>query len=311
MTDRSSNTSDNDARADSTVAEPSVSNSGEIPVETRAQATLRFVRTQTLGTGAGLVIVLLILLAAFASVVAPFDPTEQNRHAFLSAPGIGQWLGTDDLGRDLLSRIIHGARISLYVGTITVAVSLFLGVLVGLVAGYVGGAVDGALQALIDAILSIPPIVLALFVASLLGPSIPNVVVALTIVTAPRFARVARGEMQRVKSEDYIEAAVVLGASRARVMLRHGLPNMVPALTVVASLGFGNIIIAEAALSFLGIGTPPPQPSWGLMLSQGMMYFQLAPWIVIFPGVAISLAVLSFNLFGDALRDFLDPKLIR
>ncbi|MBB4930433.1 ABC-type dipeptide/oligopeptide/nickel transport system permease subunit [Lipingzhangella halophila] len=311
MTEWSSNETDSAARAGSTLAEPSPPNAGEIPIETRGQATLRFARTQKLGTTAGLFIVLLILLAAFAAVVAPFEPTEQNRHAFLAAPGVGNWLGTDDLGRDLLSRIIHGARISLYVGTVTVAVSLFLGVLIGLVAGYIGGAVDGALQALIDAILSIPPIVLALFVASLLGPSISNVIIALVIVTTPRFARVARGEMQRVKSEDYIEAAVVLGASRARVMLRHGLPNMVPALTVVASLGFGNIIIAEAALSFLGIGTPPPEPSWGLMLSQGMMYFELAPWIVIFPGVAISLAVLSFNLFGDALRDFLDPKLIR
>jgi len=271
----------------------------------------RFVRTQPVGAASFAVILLFILVAIAAPVIAPYDPIAQDRAAFLSGPSAAHLLGTDDLGRDVLSRIMHGARISLWVGTLTVVLSLVVGTLIGIVAGYIGGAVDSALQGLIDAIMSVPPLILALFVASLLGPSTTNVVVALSVLTVPRLARIARGEMQSIKSEDFVHAAIALGSGKTRVMLRHGLPNILPSLIVISSLGSGQVIVAEAALSFLGIGTPPPEPSWGLMLSQGTTYLQTAPWLVIFPGIAISLAVLAFNLFGDAVRDFLDPKLVR
>ncbi len=282
-----------------------------IPDDTGWTELRRFFRTQGVGAVSLVVIVLFILVAVAAPLIAPYDPIAQNRDAFLAGPGGAHLLGTDDLGRDMLSRIMHGARISLYVGTLTVVLSLVIGSVIGVGAGYIGGAVDAALQGIIDAVMSIPPLILALFVASLLGPSVTNVIFALSVLTVPRFARMARGEMQRIKSEDFVSAAVALGASKVRVMVRHGLPNMLPSLIVISSLGYGQVIVAEAALSFLGIGTPPPEPSWGLMLSQGTTYFQTAPWLVVFPGIAISLAVLAFNLFGDALRDFLDPKLIR
>ncbi|MQA86980.1 MAG: ABC transporter permease subunit [Streptosporangiales bacterium] len=289
----------------------SVVDAERLPGEGRWDEMRRFAKTQPVGVASLLVIVAFVVLAVAAPLVAPFDPVAQDRTAFLVGPSGKHVLGTDDLGRDILSRIIHGSRISLYVGAATIAVSMVIGTLIGIGAGYIGGAADGVLQGIIDAVLSIPPLVLALFVAALLGPSIRNVILALSILEIPRFARIARGEMQRVRSEDFVDAAVALGASKVRVMLRHGLPNILPSLIIVASLGFGIVIVAEAALSFLGIGTPPPNPSWGLMLSQGTTYFQTAPWLVVFPGLAISLAVLAFNLFGDALRDFLDPKLVK
>lgn len=290
---------------------PGADDAGRMPVETRWDGVRRFVRTQPMGTVSGLVILVFIVLAFGASMIAPFDPLSQDRTAILQPPSGAHLLGTDDLGRDVLSRIMHGAQISLYVGTMTIGVSLIIGATIGIASGYLGGPVDAVLQGLIDAMLSIPPLILALFIASLLGPSVQNVITALAVLTIPRFARIARGEMLRIKSEDFIAAAVVLGAKRTRIMMRHGLPNMVPSLIVVASLGFGTVIVAEAALTFLGIGTPPPNPSWGLMLSQGATYFQVAPWMVVFPGIAISLTVLAFNLLGDALRDFFDPKLVR
>ena len=271
----------------------------------------RFVRTQPLGVIALVVIVLFFLVALFAPWLAPHDPIAQDRQHPLTGPQSGHLLGTDVLGRDVLSRIIHGARISLYVGGVTTVLSFVIGGAIGTLAGYVGRWVDMFLQALIDALLCIPPLVLALFVAALLGASVRNVVVALTILSVPRMARIARGEMMRIKSLDYVESTHALGGSALRIMLLHGIPNMLPSLIVVASLGFGNAIVAEAALSLLGVGTPPPNPSWGLMLSDGTTYFQIAPWLVIVPGVAISLIVLAFNLFGDTLRDYLDPKLVR
>ncbi|MCG5217653.1 ABC transporter permease [Streptosporangium sp. KLBMP 9127] len=282
-----------------------------IPADTGWSELRRFFKTQTVGAVSLTVILLFILVAVAAPLIAPYDPISQDRASFLTGPGGAHLLGTDDLGRDMLSRIMHGAQISLYVGTLTVVLSLVIGSIIGVGAGYIGGAVDATLQGIIDAVMSIPPLILALFVASLLGPSITNVIFALSVLTVPRFARMARGEMQRIKSEDFVNASVALGAGRIRVMVRHGLPNMLPSLIVISSLGYGQVIVAEAALSFLGIGTPPPEPSWGLMLSQGTTYFQTAPWLVVFPGIAISLAVLAFNLFGDALRDFLDPKLVR
>ena len=271
----------------------------------------RFVKTQPVGVVAALGIIILLLAALFAPWIAPHDPVEQNRQDFMVGPSAQFFFGTDDLGRDIFSRILHGARISLYVGTMVTLFSMVLGSAVGILSGYLGGWVDTILQRIVDAIMAVPTLILALFIAALLGPSTRNVVLALVIVLVPRFSRIARGEMLRIRSEDYVEAARALGAGPSRVMLRHGLPNMLPPIIVVASLNFGIAIIAEAALSFLGIGTPPPNPSWGLMLSQASRFMEIAPWMVIFPGLILSLSVLAFNLFGDALRDFLDPKLVR
>ncbi len=283
----------------------------DVHVERRFDEIRRFLKTQPLGVVALVVIVGFLLVALFAPWIAPHDPVAQDRDNFLVGPQPGHLMGTDVLGRDVLSRIIHGARISLYVGTATTLVAFLLGGALGTFAGYVGGKVDAAVQALIDALLCIPPLVLALFIVALLGQSVRNVVIALVVLSIPRMARIARGEMQRIKSLDYIESTTALGGGAFRIMLLHGIPNMLPSLIVVSSLGFGNAIVAEAGLSFLGLGVPPPNPSWGLMLSDGASYFEIAPWLVIFPGIAISLIVLAFNLFGDTLRDFLDPKLVR
>lgn len=282
-----------------------------IPKESRMDEIRRFIRTQPLGVLSLVIIGAFLIIAILAPWIAPFDPVAQDRTSFLVGPNGSHWFGTDELGRDILSRIIHGSRISLYVGAATTVGSFVIGSIVGLLAGYLGGKVDAVAQSVIDALLTVPPLVLALFIAALLGPSVRNVVIALTILQIPRMARIARGEMQRIKSLDFVESATALGSGPMRIMLLHGFPNMLPSLIVVASLGFGGAIIAEASLSFLGVGTPPPNPSWGLMLSNGSSYFQIAPWLVIFPGVAISLIVLAFNLFGDTLRDFLDPKLVR
>jgi ABC-type dipeptide/oligopeptide/nickel transport system permease subunit len=271
----------------------------------------RFVTTQPVGVVAAAGIIILLLAALFAPWIAPHDPVEQNRQAFMEGPSSQFWFGTDDLGRDIFSRIIHGARISLYVSTLVTLGSMVIGSALGIMSGYFKGWVDTVLQRFVDAIMAVPTLILALFIAALLGPSTRNVVLALVIVLVPRFSRISRGEMLRIRGEDYVDAARALGASPWRIMIRHGLPNMLPPIIVVASLNFGIAIIAEASLSFLGIGTPPPNPSWGLMLSQASRFMEIAPWMVIFPGLVLSLSVLAFNLFGDALRDFLDPKLVR
>lgn len=271
----------------------------------------RFVSTQPVGVVAAVGILILLLAALFAPWIAPHDPVEQNRQAFMEGPSSQFWFGTDDLGRDIFSRIIHGARISLYVSTTVTLGSMVIGSALGILSGYFKGWVDTVLQRFVDAIMAVPTLILALFIAALLGPSTRNVVLALVIVLVPRFSRISRGEMLRIRGEDYVDAARALGASPWRIMIRHGLPNMLPPIIVVASLNFGIAVIAEASLSFLGIGTPPPNPSWGLMLSQASRFMEIAPWMVIFPGLVLSLSVLAFNLFGDALRDFLDPKLVR
>lgn len=284
---------------------------GAADVPKGRRGVIGFLRSERLGAVAAAVIVLLALAALFAPIVAPHDPLAQDRGAFMDAPSASYFFGTDDLGRDIFSRLLHGARISLYVGAVTVALSLVLGTALGAISGYFGGFVDTVIQRFVDAVLAVPGLILALFIAALLGPSTRNVILALTILETPRFARIARGEMVQIRRQEYVEAARVLGARPRWVLLRHGVPNMAAPLVVVASLVFGQAIVAEAGLSFLGIGTPPPDPSWGLMLSQASRYLESAPWMVIFPGVVLSAAVLAFNIFGDALRDYLDPKLIR
>lgn len=268
----------------------------------------RFIVTQKIGFSALLVILAVVLVAILAPVIAPFDPITQSREAFLQGPSSQHLMGTDDLGRDIFSRIVFGSRISLIVGFVTVIISITLGVLIGMISGYFGGIVDMVIQRIMDAIMSIPALILALFIAALLGPAIQNVIIALVIIEIPRFARIVRGEMLRIRETNYVEASRSAGAHAFRIILKHGLPNMMAPIIVMASLAFGQTIIAEASLSFLGIGTPPPNPSWGLMLSDASRYMESAPWLVLFPGLALSLLVLAFNLLGDALRDFLDPK---
>lgn len=270
-----------------------------------------FVRSQPLGVASLGFIVLLILLAIFADLITTHEPTFQNRRDIKQGPSGSFLFGTDHLGRDVFSRIIYGSRISLIVAGSVVFLSTALGVLIGGVSGYFGGWVDLILQRIIDAIMSIPVLVLALFIVALLGPSLRNLVLALVVVYTPRFTRIARGEMLRIRESDYVTAAEALGARPFRTILRHGVPNLMAPIIIMASLSFGNAIVAEAALSFLGLGVPPPNPSWGRMVADAKEWIRLFPWMLLFPGFAISLSVLAFNLFGDALRDHLDPKLVR
>jgi len=278
----------------------------------RFKASVRhFIRSQPLGLAAFAFIVLLILLAVFADLVTSFDPTIQNRRDVKVGPNGTFFFGTDHLGRDVFARIIYGSRISLTVAGSVVVLSTFIGVVIGGVSGYFGGWVDLVLQRIIDAVMSIPVLVLALFIVALLGPSLRNLVLALVVVYTPRFTRIARGEMLRIKESDYVAAAEALGARPFRTIARHGVPNLMAPIIIMASLSFGNAIVAEAALSFLGLGVPPPNPSWGRMVADAKEWIRLFPWMLLAPATAISLSVLAFNLFGDAVRDHLDPKLVR
>ncbi len=260
----------------------------------------------------GLIILGLIIVALAAPLIATHNPSTIPRPPQkLSPPSTDHFFGTDQLGRDIFSRVVYGARTSLIVATATVVISTVLGTLLGAVSGYLGGWVDMIIQRIVDAVLSIPVLILALFIASLLGASITNVVLALSIIYIPRFSRIARGEMLRIRSAEYVTAAEALGAKPRRIIFKHGIPNLVAPIIVLASLTFGQAIVAEAALSFLGVGAPVTEPSWGRMLSTSREFMTVAWWSVVFPGAALSLGVLAFNLFGDALRDHLDPKLVR
>lgn len=270
-----------------------------------------FLKTQPLGVVSAVIIIVLLLAAIFAPLLATHDPGLIGRRSQLDPPSAEHWFGTDELGRDIYSRVLYGARISLIVATFTVVVSTILGTLLGAVSGYFEGKVDMVLQRIVDAVMSIPVLILALFIVALLGSSIRNVVIALSVIFTPRFSRIARGEMLRVKNAEYVAAAEALGAKPWRVIRKHGLPNIVAPIIILASLTYGQAIVAEAALSFLGVGAPITEPSWGQILSRAREYLRVAWWFVVFPGGAISLAVLAFNLLGDALRDHLDPKLVR
>ncbi len=262
-----------------------------------------------LGTVAALMFLCLVLVAVFAPALAPYSPYEQDRIDILAAPSTNHVLGTDDVGRDVLSRIIFGARISLYVGVVTVAIGTTLGTIIGLVSGYFAGKLDMVVQRFIDALMAFPLLVLALAIMAVLGPSTTNVMIAVGIVMIPGASRVVRGSVLSVKEEQYIEAARAMGARTARVLILHVLPNIFAPIIVLATLAMARAIMWEAVLSFLGVGTQPPEPSWGSMLSgYARQYFEIAPWNAFFPGLAISLSILSINLLGDALRDVLDPR---
>jgi peptide/nickel transport system permease protein len=271
------------------------------------RAMLRLVRRR--GAMLGLAIVLFfIAIALFAPLIAPYDPVQTSWTAVRKAPSAAYWFGTDEIGRDVLSRVIWGARASLMAGLVSVCISMAMGVPIGLLAGYMGGWVDGLISRFTDAMLAVPFLILAIALAAFLGPSLTNAMVAIGVSAMPVFIRLTRAQVLSVKVEDYVEAARAVGNPHWRIALRHILPNTLPPLIVQATLTIATAIIAEASLSFLGLGQQPPAPSWGSMLNTAKDYVDNAPWMAIWPGLSIFLLVLSFNLLGDGLRDALDPR---
>ena len=270
-----------------------------------ALRTLLARRTAVFGA---VVLALVALLAVLAPWVAPYDPLATSWAAVRKAPSAAHWFGTDEVGRDLLSRTIWGARASLSAGVIAVSIAVGLGVPIGMLAGYVGGWVDAVIGRLVDAMLAVPFLILAIALAAFLGPSLGNAMIAIGITATPIFVRLARGQVLAARAEDWVEAARAVGNPPVRILLRHILPNILPPIMVQATLAIAAAIIAEASLSFLGLGQQPPAPSWGSMLNTAQRFLTQAPWMAIFPGLAIFLTVLAFNLFGDGLRDALDPR---
>jgi peptide/nickel transport system permease protein len=254
------------------------------------------------------VIGLFVAFAVLAPLIAPYDPIVQSWSAVRNAPSLDHFFGTDDVGRDVFSRVVYGTRASLFAGVISVSIALSVGVPLGLTAGYGGGFIDALLSRMTDAMLACPFIILAIALAAFLGPSLGNAMIAIGITTTPVFLRLTRGQVMQVKVEEYIEAARAVGNPRWRIAFVHILPNIFPAILVQATLSIATAIIAEAALSFLGLGQQPPDPSWGSMLNSAQRFLTDAPWMAIWPGLAIFLSVLSFNLLGDGLRDALDPR---
>ena len=276
----------------------------------RLRSLRRMVREQPLGAAGAVVLLIMVLAAIGAPVIAPFDPTQGDASALNSAPNAINWLGTDAFGRDNLSRLIYGARISLLVGVGASLLGVSIGAALGIAATYRGGWADVLTQRLMDALLAFPMLLLALAMAAVLGPSLPNVIVALAMPIVPRAARIARSSVLVLKASTFVEAARATGCSDLRIMLRHILPNTFAPLLVIATAYLGLAIVQEAALDYLGAGIQEPDSSWGLMMSGSATTLALtAPWIVIFPGLAICLTVLATNLLGDAIRDLLDPKL--
>ncbi|MES2400322.1 MAG: ABC transporter permease [Pseudomonadota bacterium] len=261
------------------------------------------------GAMLGLVIVLFfVVLAVFASSIAPYDPIATSWSAVRKAPSAQYLFGTDEIGRDVLSRVVWGARASLLAGLVSVCISMALGVPIGLLAGYVGGWTDSLISRFTDAMLAVPFLILAIALAAFLGPSLSNAMIAIGVSAMPVFIRLTRAQVLAVKVEDFVEAARAVGNPHWRIALRHILPNVLPPLIVQSTLAIAAAIIAEASLSFLGLGQQPPAPSWGSMLNTAKNYVDNSPWMAIWPGLSIFLLVLSFNLLGDGLRDALDPK---
>ena len=254
------------------------------------------------------VVTAFVLIAVFAPFVAPYDPIQTSWSLIRKAPSAAHWLGTDENGRDILARIVFGARASLTAGVISVSIAVCVGLPIGLFAGYVGGWIDALISRVVDAMLACPFLILAIALAAFLGPSLFNAMIAIGISATPIFVRLARGATMAVKVEDYVEAARAVGNPRWRVAVRHILPNIVPPIMVQATLAIAAAIIAEASLSFLGLGQQPPDPSWGSMLNSAQRFLSQAPWMAVFPGLSIFLVVLAFNLLGDGLRDALDPR---
>ncbi|MGD9885408.1 MAG: ABC transporter permease [Reyranella sp.] len=266
-------------------------------------------RRYPLGAVGAIIVLVFVLTAVFANLIAPMDPTTTDAKASLAPPGSVFWLGADFMGRDMFSRIVYGARISLAVGAGATLLGGVLGVSIGLMSGYLGGSFDLLTQRLLDIMQSLPLLVMALVMAAALGPSLENTIVAIAIPLVPTVARVVRSNTLSLREQPFVEAARAVGMGEVRIAVRHVLPNTLAPLIVLATAQLGSAILVEASLSFLGLGIPEPYPSWGRMLSESAAeYVRTAPWLVIFPGVAISLTVFGTNLLGDALRDILDPR---
>ncbi|MBU8638178.1 MULTISPECIES: ABC transporter permease [Bacillus] len=283
------------------------------PKEERSQSlileSMKLFFQHKLAVIGSVIVFLFLILAIFAPLIAPFGINEQSLGERFSAPSAAHWFGTDDFGRDIFSRVVHGARISLWVGFFSVLGSVILGTLLGLIAGYGGRVLDAVISRLFDILLAFPSILLAIAIVSILGPSLQNALIAIAIINVPTFGRLVRSKVLSIKQEEYVLAAKAVGMSHRRIVLRHILPNSMVPVIVQATLAIGTAIIEAAALGFLGLGAQAPSPEWGKMLADARPYLVQAPWTLIFPGVAIMLTVLGFNLMGDGLRDTLDPKM--
>ena len=280
------------------------------PASAWAHKAWLFVKAKPLGALGAVILLLMIASAVFADQIAARDPLLQDIPNRLRSPGSEFLFGTDRFGRDMFSRVIYGTRVSLYVGLISVAVSTAAGGLIGIASGYLGGKPDLLMQRVVDALMAFPTLVMALIIVAAFGSSISNVIIAIVVALTPRMVRISRAQALSVREELYIVASQSIGVKPLRVMIRHILPNSLAPIIVLATGYLAEAVIAEAALSFLGLGVPPPDPSWGRMLQEGAReYLERAPWLTIFPGIALSLAVFGFTLFGDALRDVLDPRL--
>src|SRR5215467_2291384 len=279
-------------------------------MQTISSSLWRLVKEKPLGAFGGVIVVGLLLCAAFAPWIAPYNYDETNVRQRLKPPGSQFYLGTDNLGRDLFSRIVYGARVSVTVGFGAVSIGISLATMVGVASGYFAGKFDVLVQRLVDSWQSFPPLVVAISVMAVLGPGLLNVILLLGLLSAANGSRIIRSAALSIKENQFVEAARAVGANHLRIILRYILPNVMAPIIIIATINLGFTILAEAALSFLGLGVPPPYPSWGEMLSgSGRSYMYKAPWMALWPGVAISLAVFGFNMLGDALRDLLDPRL--
>jgi peptide/nickel transport system permease protein len=280
----------------------------EIQSSRRRRQIVRFLRRRPIAVIGILITLVLLIVAIFAPLFAPYDPSSQAATRLLP-PGLSHLMGTDNLGRDVFSRVLFGTRASMYVGFVSVAISLVVGGVLGVVAAYRLGIIDTIIMRIMDIIFAFPTLILILAISAVVGPSLTTATIVIGLVYVPRFARIARGPALSVMQEPYIEAVRVTGASSARIIFRHVMPNIAAPLIIQTSLSISTAILTEATLSFLGLGVQPPTPSWGVMLANARAQLQLAPWLAIFPGLAIMIAVLAFNILGDDLRDALDPRL--
>jgi len=271
---------------------------------------VRLVKEKPLGTIGGILVLLVVIAAIIAPLITVYDPIENNTIMRLKGPSGAHWLGTDNFGRDMYTRIVYGARISMYVSLGAVGIGTSFAVIVGIVSAYFGGLLDSIVQRFVDALQALPWLVVMLTIMAILGPGMNNVIIALVIGMVAGNSRIVRGATMSIKENAYVEAARCIGAGHLRIITRYMLPNVMAPVIIIATIGLGGAIMAEASLSFLGYGVPPPAPSWGGMLSgAGRRYMLMAPWMAIFPGLALSLAIFGFNMLGDALRDILDPRL--
>lgn len=285
-----------------------IATGGAAPNDSPARRAVRRLLARPTAVAGLVVVLLMVVLALLAPWIAPFDPLATGFSIVRKAPGGAHWFGTDEVGRDLLSRVIWGGRASLAAGLISVSIAVGVGVPLGMLAGYVGGVLDALVSRVTDAMLAIPFLILAIALAAFLGPSLANAMIAIGVTATPIFVRLSRGQVLTVRAEDFVEAARAVGNPPLRILLRHILPNILPPVIVQATLAIAAAIIAEASLSFLGLGQQPPAPSWGSMLNTAQRFLTQAPWMAIFPGLAIFVVVLAFNLLGDGLRDALDPR---